>query len=151
MARRPQLIRELLEAGRENSTATVLFHAALAERVGLGSMDHKALDLLLREGAMTAGQLGRKTGLASASVTALIDRLEQRGFARRRRDPADRRRIAVEAVPQRLAVIAAEFEPFLRGLDRLLKRYDDHQLETIRDFLLASARLLREEVETPRP
>lgn len=70
---RDELVGAIGEAGSENSTATVLFHAAIAERLGLGPSDHKALDILARHGPLTAGEIGEHTGLASASVTSLID------------------------------------------------------------------------------
>ena len=38
---------------RQFSTATVLFHQAVAERLGLGPADHKCLDLLLERGPLT--------------------------------------------------------------------------------------------------
>lgn len=147
---RQQLLDAVGDAGRENSTATVHFHNAIAERAGLGPTDHKTLDVLLRLGPLTAGEIGAHTGLTSASVTSLIDRLEARGFARRVRDAADRRRVIVEPVPERLGVFAALIGPFVGHLDGLLASYTDAQLETIRDFLVQSAALLREHTERLR-
>jgi hypothetical protein len=39
---------------RRHSTAVVLFHHAVAERLGLGPTDHKCLDLLRERGPMVA-------------------------------------------------------------------------------------------------
>jgi DNA-binding MarR family transcriptional regulator len=144
-ARRERLIEALNLAGRENSTASVLFHSAMAERFGLSASDEKTLEVLSRLGPLTAGQLAEHTGLASASVTALIDRLERRGFVRRVRDPADRRRVIVELVPEGVAKIAAAFAPFERSLAEFWAGFTVEQLEVIRDFLLRSAERLRTE------
>lgn len=96
-SRRAVLLEDLRAAGRRHSDATVIFHGAIAERLGIHSTDEKTMSLLEREGPMLAGAIAEKTGLATASVTALLDRLEARGFIRRTRDPADRRRVIVEA------------------------------------------------------
>jgi len=137
------VIEALNRAGRENSTATVLFHGAIAERFGLGSTDTKALEVLSRLGPFTAGQLVEHTGLSSASVTALIDRLEQKGFVRRVRDPVDRRRVIVELVPEGVAPIREAFLPFTRSLDELWGAYTLDQLELLHDFLVRGTERLR--------
>ncbi|MET0473511.1 MAG: MarR family transcriptional regulator [Mycobacterium sp.] len=74
-ASRIELLAQLRLAGREPSDATVLFHSALAAELGLQPTDYKALGVLDRLGPMSAGDVGRHTGLAAASVTNLIDRL----------------------------------------------------------------------------
>src|SRR2546429_5265746 len=53
---RAELLAALNEAARRQSTATVLFHAAVAERLGLSATDHKYADLIARQGPMTAGE-----------------------------------------------------------------------------------------------
>jgi DNA-binding MarR family transcriptional regulator len=136
--RRAQLLEELARAGREQSTASILFHSTMAEHFGLSPTDYKALEVLARLGPLTAGQLVEHTGLASASVTALIDRLEQKGFARRARDTKDRRRVIVETVPEGVARIAEAFAAshHTRALDELWAPYTTEQLEVIRNFLV---------------
>ena len=49
----------------------------------------------LRGGPQTVGRLGAEVGLAPASVTRLVDRLEKRGLVARSRDIEDRRRVDV--------------------------------------------------------
>src|SRR5436190_426344 len=95
--RRAELLELLETAGRASSVATVMFHTAVAARQGLSASEEKALDLLERSGPLTAGELARQSGLAPASVTGLINRLEHKGFARRIQNPSDRRSILVEA------------------------------------------------------
>ncbi|TQS19740.1 MarR family transcriptional regulator [Microbispora sp. KK1-11] len=72
-------------------------HAA-AKAVGLGATDLYALNILGLGGAMTPGELGRRTGLTTGPTTRLIDRLEQAGYVRRAPDPDDRRKVIVELV-----------------------------------------------------
>jgi hypothetical protein len=42
---------------RRHSTAVVLFHHVVAERLGLGPTDHKCLDLVRERGAMAGSDL----------------------------------------------------------------------------------------------
>ena len=60
---RAELPADLRRVGREHSDATVLFHSALASEIGLHPTDYKALGVLDRLGPMSAGELGRHTGL----------------------------------------------------------------------------------------
>jgi DNA-binding MarR family transcriptional regulator len=112
-----------------------MFHTALAAKQGIGPTEEKALDLVQRYGPLTAGELARRSGLAPASVTGLLDRLERRGFARRMRDPRDRRRVLVEVDPSRAPEFELLFADLSRSLDALFARYGDEQLEVILDFL----------------
>src|SRR5216117_3098234 len=89
---RAELLAALNEAARRQSTATVLFHAAVAERLGLSATDHKYADLIARQGPMTAGELADRAGLTTGAITGVLDRLERAGWVRRERDPHDRRR-----------------------------------------------------------
>jgi DNA-binding MarR family transcriptional regulator len=146
-ASRPDLLEALARVGREHSDATVLFHAAVAAQLGLNPSDEKALSILQRLGAMSAGQLARQTGLATASVTNLIDRLERKGFVRRVRDPQDRRRIVVEARADRVAEAGRLFQSTSRSLARLYDRYGAGELGLLVDFLSRNAARLRAETE----
>jgi DNA-binding MarR family transcriptional regulator len=136
---RSELTARLLAAGRELSAAAVMFHTALADRQGLSATEEKALDLLDRFGPLTARELSQKSGLAPASVTGLIDRLERKGFARRTRHPHDKRSVLVETVPDRLAPLAPLFDDYVARLTDLIKRYDDKELAAIVDFLVEAA------------
>lgn len=149
--RRDEVIERLETAGREHSTATVLFHSALADRFGLNATDSKTMDLIARLGPLTAGQIAQHTGLASASVTALIDRLEEKGFVRRVRDVADRRRVIVELVPEAVNPMGDAFQSLRRSLDDLWAPYTVEQLEVIHDFLVRSASRLQQLCASPPP
>ena len=137
---RAELLAQLETAGRAMSAATVMFHTAVAARQGLSATDEKALDLLERFGPLTAGELAQRSGLAPASVTALVDRLERKGFARRIPNPRDRRSVLVEIDRNRVfASIAPLFADWVRSLEELYKGYSDEQLEVILHFMTEAA------------
>src|SRR3712207_939377 len=110
---------QLARAARRHSTATVLYHHAVAERLGLGPSDHKCLDLLLQHGELTGSRLAAMTGLTSGAVTGVVARLEAAGFLHRRPDPADGRRQPLRPVPARVEEGAAVFAEHAPAPDRL--------------------------------
>jgi DNA-binding MarR family transcriptional regulator len=131
-------------AGRESSTAAVMFHATLAATQGLSATDTKAVDILDRQGPLTAGELASRTCLAPPSVTGLIDRLERKGFVRRVADPSDGRRVRVERCPEALAALTPFFADFGAQLAALYDEFTDDQLETILHFMIEVTRRQRE-------
>jgi DNA-binding MarR family transcriptional regulator len=145
---RQEILNELARVGREHSDATVLFHGTIAELLDLHTTDYKVLGILERVGPLSAGEIARRSGLASASVTNLIDRLEQKGFVRRVADPTDRRRVMVEAAADRLANARSLFASTRRSLAQLFDRYSDRDLGVIADFLHHNAERLR--IETSK-
>jgi len=133
---RAELLAGLVVEGRQMSTATVMFHQAIADRLGLNVTDHKCMDLLLLKGPLTAGELAGMTGLTTGAITSVIDRLEQAGFVRREDDPHDRRRVIVQVVPKRCRDIERLFEPFAATFGELTTRYKDDELAVILDFMI---------------
>ncbi|WP_246609549.1 MarR family winged helix-turn-helix transcriptional regulator, partial [Nonomuraea rhizosphaerae] len=138
------MLEALSVAGRENSNAAVMFHTAIGELMGLGMTEEKALDLLQRRGPMTAGELAQQTGLAPATVSGLIDRLEAKWLVRRVRDVKDRRRVIVEVNHEQLTGAEEVFGPFMTALAALYDGYTDEQLELILDFLDRATAIQRE-------
>jgi DNA-binding MarR family transcriptional regulator len=143
---REALLEAVTQAIYASSTAAVFFHTAIAEQIGLGSTEEKTLLLLSGSGSFTAGGIARHTGLTTASVTDLIDRLERKGFVRRVRDTKDRRRVIVEPDRTKLAELAAVFSSFQGAFTDLLDTYSDEQLITIADYLNRAARYSREAI-----
>ena len=142
---RAHLLERLAQAGREHSDATVLFHTTTAQLLDLNPTDYKTMSVLQRLGPMSAGEIARHTGLATASVTDLIDRLERKGFVRRANDPADRRRVIIEPVAESVASARRYFEAASQSLARLYRHYEDGELAIIADFLSRNAERLRAE------
>ncbi len=120
---------------RRQSTAVVLFHHAVAERLGLGPTDHKCLDLLREHGAMTGSKLAAITGLTTGAITGVVARLERAGYLNREQDPRDGRKQILSPASDRLQGIRAIFDPIRSEVAELLETYDTHQLTAIAEFL----------------
>jgi DNA-binding MarR family transcriptional regulator len=144
-SQRKRILEELGRVGREHSDATVLFHATIASLLKLHPTDYKVLGILERLGAMSAGEIARHSGLATASVTNLIDRLEDKGFVKRVRDAKDRRLVLVEPIRARITGARVIFTSTAKSLAKLFKRYSVRDLAVIADFLRQNADRLREE------
>ncbi len=119
---------------RRHSTATVLFHHAVAERLGLGPADHKCLDLVTERGPMTGSELARITGLTSGAITGVVARLEGAGFLRREPDPQDRRKQLLHCTPKARRQIGEVFAELV-DFSALLSGFDEDQLATVAEFL----------------
>jgi DNA-binding MarR family transcriptional regulator len=146
------------ELGREMAARTVLFHQAVAERLGLGATDHKCLDYALRAGrggargagTVTAGELATLTGLTSGAITGVLDRLEKAGFVRREKDPGDRRQVLVCVLPDRQRELEQIFAPMARAWADLCSGYDDEQLALVQGFMRRAIGLLQQETDRLR-
>jgi DNA-binding MarR family transcriptional regulator len=128
---------EKLEAGlREMSSTSVLLSHAIAGRLGMNPTDLEALEILHRLGPMTAGGLAEATGLTTGAITGIVDRLERDGYARRARDPHDRRRVIVRPeLEHGIRTIAPLFASMGEAMGALLARYSDEELVVVLDFV----------------
>ena len=127
------LIDELSLEVRAAQGAVDQLDDAACRALGINRTDGRCLDVIDREGPVPAGRLAEASGLTTAAVTAVIDRLEKAGYARRAADPDDRRRVLVELTPlahERIDVIWGPFAMFREAL----RRYSVEQLELLRDF-----------------
>lgn len=143
---RAALLKDLHEAVRKVGAQSVLMSDSVAKLVGVNSTDLECLDLLLLSGLTTPGRLAAHTGLTTGAMTAVIDRLERAGFVRRRRDPEDRRRVFVEALPRAVHEIGPLYRPLAQSTQKLHEQYDDRQLALVVDYLTRAFGLAAEHV-----
>src|SRR5260370_41496866 len=112
-----ELVEEIVgRLARRHSTATVLFHHAVAERLELGPTDHKCLDLLRERGALPGSELAAITGLTSGAITGVVARLERAGYLRREPDPHDRRKLILSPALERVRDIEDVFDPIRKDV-----------------------------------
>jgi hypothetical protein len=75
----------------------------------------------------------------------VIDRLEQAGYVRRTTDPADRRRVVVEIVPEKVSGLGQLMGSLERAAEDEVGHYSPDQIATINDFLSRMANLTQTE------
>ena len=141
---RAKLVEEVLIRARELSTETVMFHTAISETRGLSAVENKVLDYLARFGPQTPKDLARHSGLAPASVTAMIDRLEGKGIVNREPHPDDRRKILISLDLRTIASGLHLWDHLVKRMHELCDRYTDAELRTIIGFVEAATTLTHE-------
>jgi len=132
---------------RRTGALMQLMGTAAADRVGINATDLNCLNILSFSGHMTAGELARATGLTTASITGVVDRLEEAGFVTRERDPHDRRRVVVQInLDRTMKDVAAVFVPMLRAWREMASRYSDDELRLIVDFYGRMEQVIRDHI-----
>ncbi len=135
-----------MDLGRELSARTVFFHEAVARKLGLGATDTRCLDLIGRsEAPVTAGDLGRATGLTTGAITGVLDRLEAAGMVARVRDADDRRKVFVRPLAEAQRQLAPYYEQLGAAMMKLASSYLTPELELIADFLEKSLTVLKDQ------
>lgn len=143
-SKRENLVSELLNRARKLSTETVMFHTAIAEQNGLSAVESKVADYLARLGPLTPKELAGYAGLAPASVTALVDRLERKGIVNRMPHPGDRRKVLVGVAPANVERAAPLWDHIIAATRKVAAGYSDEQLQTVISFLDQAAAITHE-------
>jgi DNA-binding MarR family transcriptional regulator len=88
-------------------TADMLFDriGRLLRPLNVSAAGGLVLGILRDRGPMPPSELSERLIVTRATVTGLLDSLEQRGFVRRSANPADRRSLLVEITPAGLDVL----------------------------------------------
>ena len=146
-----ELLERMYRAVRGISQQGEVLREVIAEHLGLNKTDLQGVDFLRAHGgACTAGELAQATGLTSGSATALIDRLEKAGYAKRESDPNDRRRQVVRLQDKQIALCEKVYAPIQKDLFRLWAGYSTGQLETVEDFISRSLKIHAQSLERLR-
>lgn len=112
------------------------YRAALADRaLGLRSNEMAALDHLHEHGGLTPRELGAHLRLTSGTMTQLVDRLENTGYAVRERHPTDRRSVSVRLTHLGTERITAIHDVTRSDLEEALAGADGDQLRVLRRFV----------------
>ena len=80
---------------------------------------YSVLLALSRSGPMQMNKLGEHMLVAPANVTGLVDRMDRKGYVRRRRDPKDRRLYVIEPTESGARIfknISSRFTHYAGGL-----------------------------------
>jgi DNA-binding MarR family transcriptional regulator len=123
--------------------ATQAYDEEVGRSFGLNAAGRRCLSLLGSSGPQMATLVARETSLTPAAVTALIDRLEKRRFVRRRADPADRRKVLVEADEMTFKMACAAYDAIGQAAARFLETFSQEELKTIARFVAGALEIQR--------
>jgi MarR family transcriptional regulator, 2-MHQ and catechol-resistance regulon repressor len=136
-------------------------HGALASYVegciaaeGLGLSDFMVLEVLLHKGPMSISAIGEKVLLANASMTAAVDRLEQRGCVVRQSSENDRRSKVITLTREGRVFISnlyARHAHDIEAVTSVLSQREQDQLRSLLKKLGLSAKAARwQRAQQPR-
>jgi DNA-binding MarR family transcriptional regulator len=134
-----ELIEALMLAFRQDQNRTQAFDETAAHRLGINITDLRCLDIVQQHRRITAGGLADAAHLTTGAVTAVLDRLERIGYARRVRDDADRRRVMVELTPEFERAAWEIWGPVGQEFQAVLERYTAEELGVVLDMLRRGA------------
>jgi DNA-binding MarR family transcriptional regulator len=138
---RDSLLREIGDESRMLQNEWDRVDDAVARMLGVKRTDLRVLDILERVGPVTAGRLAELASLSTGAVTAVIDRLQDGGYVRRDRDPADRRRVIVDIDRQRMRDCGWVYEWVVEESVRRMADMSDDDLRVVLGFLRMGRRL----------
>lgn len=138
----------LISLMRGLGTRTVLYQQNVAASLGLYNNDLKSVDILRETGPITAGELSKITGMATGSITALIDRLEKAGYVRRQNDPGDRRRVIIVPEYEYKEEVAGIYRPLHDTMIELISSYSEEELKVITHYIGKASGILEEQIRS---
>jgi DNA-binding MarR family transcriptional regulator len=109
------------------------------ESTGLSPYHHAILVALDKDTHETQGAIADALGYDRGQLVGLLDELEERGLAERRRDPADRRRQLVNITPEGRKALKQLRALSLRLDDELLAPLDPAEQRRLHALLLRLA------------
>ena len=134
---------------REHSSAVIRHAAATAKRMGLEASELSALEHLQAAGPMTLGSLGERLSMSPGALTALVDRLEKKGYVERLPNPKDRRSALVRETEAGLKDSLKHLWPYIEEMKSIEGRFSKEEREIIARFLSAATEATHRHAGTP--
>jgi len=144
------LVDELVHLARAHEAANDAFDEVAREKLGINRTDLRCLTIIDNNGTMTAGRLAELSGLTTAAVTSVLDRLERAGYARRVRDQPDRRQVMVEVTPLLAERATPIWGPLGEEARSTLSRMPAEELRALIDFYRLGIELNERHIERVR-
>ncbi len=128
-------LRELANLVREYTSAVLRHAAATAKRMSLKASELAALEHLQAAGPMTQKRLGERLSISPGAVTAMIDRLESRGYVERISNPEDRRSALVLITKAGVQESVRHLWPYIEDIKGIEEGFSDEERAVIARFL----------------
>jgi DNA-binding MarR family transcriptional regulator len=117
---------------------------AVADRFGLNRTDMRCAEMLGRLGPMQPKDLAEAMGYTTGGITTVIDRLEESGYAIRRPDRYDRRKVLVESTGLARKQGSGIFGSLIKVFEEAIDQTAERDLAVIRDFLEQSRSIVKD-------
>jgi DNA-binding MarR family transcriptional regulator len=140
----------LAQLVREHTSAVLRHAAATAKRMGLEASELAALEHLQAARAMTQKRLGERLSMSPGAVTAMIDRLELRGYVERSPNPEDRRSAVVRITKAGLEGSLRHLWPYIEDMKGVEEGFSEEGRAVVARFLRAATRATHQAAEGGR-
>lgn len=147
---RRQLVADVIRLARAHEAANAAFDEVAREKLGINRTDLRCLNIVENEGPMNATRLAELSGLTTAAVTSVLDRLEKAGYARRVREATDRRQVIVELTPLLAERAGPIWGPLGEEARATLARMSVEDLEILTRFYRLSIELNEKHIDRVR-
>jgi DNA-binding MarR family transcriptional regulator len=150
-AGRLRLAEAVMKELRALSTVQDRLDQYAMHRFGINRTDLRALDLIGQAEVISPTALAVALGMSTGATSAVLDRLEAAGYARREADPGHRRRTLVRQTSRAEELGEEIFAPVIGGTLSQAAAYPDAALASIAEFLSAHRALLTRYLATVSP
>jgi DNA-binding MarR family transcriptional regulator len=106
--------------------------------MGLEASELAALEHLQAAGPMTQKHLGERLSMSPGAVTAMIDRLESRGYVQRIPNPKDRRSALVLITKAGLEESLRHLWPYIEDMRGVEEGFSEEERAVVARFLRAA-------------
>ena len=123
-----KLLREVIERNAE-------FTKSVSAQLDVNETDFEAMEQLIKNGPMTAGQLAQAVGISPGSATIMIDRLVEVGHVSREPNPSDRRGVLVTPNPNSVAKAWGLISPLILASEKALSGMKPSEQDAVANYL----------------
>lgn len=136
---------------RRVDVGTYALRIRLAEKLGIGTIDINAMAFVGEVDGMTPKVLGSILNITTGSVTAMVDRLETKGFMIRKPNPADRRSVFLHLSPAGTEAMQWANQHFAEAASAVLGGSSEANIANIGQFLEDIGQRLSQAASAPDP
>jgi DNA-binding MarR family transcriptional regulator len=125
----------IVQGLRRVDTGTYALRIRLSEKLGIGTIDINAMAFVGEVDGLTPKDLGKALNITTGSVTAMVDRLEVKGFMVRKPNPTDRRSVLLHLSPEGTEAMQWANDHFAAAAGALLQASSEESIVDIAEFL----------------
>ena len=125
----------IVQGLRRVDTGTYALRIRLAEKLGIGTIDINAMAFVGEVDGLTPRDLGKALNITTGSVTAMVDRLESKGFMVRKPNPTDRRSVLLHLSPEGTDAMQWANDHFAAAASALINGSSEDSVVDIAAFL----------------
>ena len=128
-------LNRIVQGLRRVDTGTYALRIRLAEKLGIGTIDINAMAFVGEVDGLTPKDLGKALNITTGSVTAMVDRLESKGFMVRKPNPTDRRSVLLHLSTEGTEAMQWANDHFAAAAAALLQASAEDTIVDIAEFL----------------